>query len=376
MILAGLIWAAIAWASTTVQVDGLKGTTSKELTYENSDIKGVRYTMPDGEKQNVTGWSLQKLLDSVGVRDEWTRIFVGGVEVRKDEYGSFSGEREPVFAFDGQQQNVFFLRPKKGDRPAVKESANNLRMNYRVPVDIEPPVDNPETGETIKFRVDAPGPESQYQFEWSASSGETASGPTFEYTFPSSAGRVQINVEGSRGGQVQVEQTIGTPVKAPPPPPSSSGSSGFGGTGGFDYDSGYSAPPSSDYNYDYNFPDSAAPSQDVPETKLPKTPDPDEAAPLEDLGTPVEGELLSTVAALPPSSGDAAAVPPEAEDAPDPDQAIEEAQEISAPGALIAGGIVVGLLGLGAGREMENVRPRRVRRPNLSGLRRLSPPWK
>ena len=369
MILAGLIWAAVAWASTTVQVDGLKGTKPVEINYENSDIKGVRYTMPDGEKQNVTGWSLQKVLDNATVRDNWTRIFIGGIEVRKDEYESFSSEREPVFAFDNSQQNVYFLRPKKGDHPAQTERNNNLRMNYRVPIEITPPLDKPETGETVKFRANAPGPDSQYNFEWNASSGQTGTGTTFEYTFPSSAGRVQINVEGTKSGQVQAEATIGTPVKAPPPPPNS-GSSGPSYTSPSYSSPSYGTPPSSDYDYD--FPDSGS-NAEIPES-TPKVPDTEETAPLEDSGTDVEGELLSAIPPLPAESGDA--LPPGEELPPDPEAAIEEAQEISAPGALIAGGIVVGLLGLGAGREMENMRPRRLRRPDLSRLRRLSPPWK
>ena len=163
--------------------------------------------------------------------------------------------------------------------------------------------------------------------------------------------------------------TVGTSTTAPvdiqAPPPSNSGSSGFGGTGGTSY------PGSTSPGYDYDFPDSGGSTSDIPDT--PKTPDPDETPPLEDFGTSVEGELLSATAPLPPSSGDAL---PADETPPDPEEAIEEAEEISAPGALIAAGVVVGLLGLGAGREMETVRPRRLRRPNLSGLRRLLPPWK
>ena len=104
-----------------------------------------------------------------------------------------------------------------------------------------------------------------------------------------------------------------------------------------------------------------------------KTPDA-ETTPLEDAGVSVSGELLSATTPLPPSSGEAGETPEES--APDPEAAVEEAEEISAPGALIAAGVVVGLLGLGAGREMETVRPRRIRRPDLSGLRRLLPPWK
>ena len=134
---------------------------------------------------------------------------------------------------------------------------------------------------------------------------------------------------------------------------------------------GPATPGSTSPGYDYDFPDSGGSTSDIPDT--PKTPDPDETPPVEDFGTSVEGELLSATAPLPPSSGDA---PPADEAAPDPEEAIEEAEEISGPGALIAAGVVVGLLGLGAGREMETVRPRRLRRPNMSGLRRLLPPWK
>jgi hypothetical protein len=365
MVAAGLVWAAVAWGSTTVQVDGAKGQESVTVKRSNADIEGVIYNLPNGRKR-LTGYSLRKVLDIAGVNEDgWTRIFIGGVEVRADEV--FSGDREPVFALTDNDQNVEFWRPKKGSKPAVRVFRNNLDMNYRVPIDITPPVDDPETGETIKFRADAPGPESQYEFEWNASSGETGTGPTFEYTFPSSPGRVQINVEGVNNGNVEAEQTIGTPVKAAPP--MNSGSSGPGYTppsSSFDY-----TPPPSDF--DYNFPDSASPSSPrFPET--PKTPDPDEAPPLAEFGTSVEGELLSATAPLPPSSGDA--LPPGEEPPPDPEAAIEEAEEINAPGALIAAGVVVGLLGLGAGREMETVRPRRLRRPKLSGLRRLSPPWK
>ncbi len=160
---------------------------------------------------------------------------------------------------------------------------------------------------------------------------------------------------------VGTSTTAAVDIEAPPPENTGGGYTSPGG-----YSSGYT-PPS---DYDYNFPDSGGATR-TPRT--PKTPDPDETPPVEDLGTSVEGELLSATAPLPPSSGDA---PPADEAAPDPEEAIEEAEEISGPGALIAAGVVVGLLGLGAGREMETVRPRRLRRPNVSGLRRLLPPWK
>jgi hypothetical protein len=315
------------------------------------------------------------VLTKLGIESsEWTRIFIGPIEIRRDEVFSGDPPRVPVFDFTGQNdEDMRFIRPKKGDDPAQIQRSNNqgLTLTYRAAIDIDPDViEDPKTGDTVTFTASIPngGPLKNYGLEWTASSGETATGKKFEYTLPSTAGRVQINVEATKSGSVVAEQTIGTPVKAPPPENNGSGSSGYGSG----YGSGYNyAPPSSDYNYDYNFPESNAPS-DIPDT--PKTPDPDETPPLEIPGTSVEGELLSATAPLPPSSGDA--LPPDEELPPDPEQAIEEAEEISGPGALIAGGIVVGLLGLGAGREMETVRPRRLWRPDLSGLRRLLPPWK
>ena len=174
-----------------------------------------------------------------------------------------------------------------------------------------------------------------------------------------------INVSAKRGSDkmtVGTSTTAAVDIKAPPPENTGGGYTSPGG-----YSSGYT-PPS---RLRLQLPRFGRSTTETPET--PKTPDPDETPPLEDLGTSVEGELLSATAPLPPSSGDA---PPADEAAPDPEEAIEEAEEISGPGALIAAGVVVGLLGLGAGREMETVRPRRLRRPNMSGLRRLLPPWK
>ena len=369
MIAAGLVWAAVALASTNLNVRG--------FSEDNIDVKTIpnnvdRNYQIGSEFEHIEGVSLQRVLTKLGIEsDEWTRIFIGNIEVWRDE--EFSGGRLPVFDFAGPNDaDMRFIRPKKGDAPAQIDRSNNqgLTLSYRAAIDIDPDViEDPETGDTVTFTASIPngGPSNNYGFEWTASSGATATGKKFEHTLPSTAGRVQINVEATRSGSVVAEQTIGTPVKAPPPP-ENNGSSGFGGTGGTGYTPSYT-PPS---DYDYNFPDSGS-NSDIPDTPL-KTPDTEETPPLEELGTSVEGELLAAVAPLPPASGDA--LPPGEELPPDPEAAIEEAEEINAPGALIAGGIVVGLIGLGAGREMENVRPRRLRRPDLSRLRRLSPPWK
>ncbi len=215
------------------------------------------------------------------------------------------------------------------------------------------------------------GPQNAYEFTWTPSSGSGGTGPKFKYTYPETSGEITINVTAKRGSDKQRVGAATTATNIKAPPQENNGSPSYGGGYGTDYGSGYGGYSSPDYGS--SFPDSGGTGSDYSDDT--KTPDPDEAPPLEETGTSVSGELLSATAPLPPSSGDAAGA--EAE----PDVAAEEAarrsEEVSAPGALIAAGVIVGLLGLGAGREMENVRPRRrLRRPNLSGLRRLSPPWK
>ncbi len=370
MVASGLVWAAVAWAETTVRVDGPK---DDDVTLEKDEAKFLGRYIINGERQNVNGYSLERVLGKAGIgRADWTRVFVNGIEVARGE--EFSGDRVPAFAFRKKTEDVFFIRPKQGDAPAVTKGANSFDLNYRIPIEIEssPDLDEAEAGDSVKFEASVSGPESAYTFDWDAN-GQTGTGRTFEYTLPSSGGDVTVNVEGTRNGNVQAEQTLSTSVKKPPP--ANTGGSGFGGGTSFggdfggDYGGGYSAP-----DYSPNFPSTGGSSSDFPADK-PKTPDPDEAPPVEETGTSVNGELLSATTPLAPTSGDAAGGGKAPE--PEPQEAAEEAKKVSAPGALIAAGVVVGLLGLGAGREMEKVRPRRfLRRPDLSGLRRLSPPWK
>ena len=366
MIVAGLIWAAIAWADTAdfkVQKPSGKYET---VTVDEDDTDTYKTYRYDGATKE--GRSVASVLKEVGIGNRlWTSITVDGLTVKN---GEFPNKKPPIFIVRGDDDLTFY-RPKTADDAA--DTRNGIAvMTMRAPIDIDASDNSPKAGQTVTYTASVRGGGTgNYEFTWTPSSGTGGTGSTFKYTYPESSGEVSINVTAKRGSD---DETVGTATAATHDieyTPPSSNNSGFGGTG---YSPGYS-PPSTDYNYDYNFPDSA-PSQDIPDTKVPEAPEPDETVPLEDLGTPVEGELLSTVAALPPSSGDASAASPVEEDEPNPEEAMEEAEEISAPGALIAGGIVVGLLGLGAGREMENVRPRRLRRPNLSGLRRLSPPWK
>ncbi len=357
MVAAGLIWAAVAMAGTTIQVDGAKGPTDVVINPDNSDIKGELYNLPDGRKR-ITGWSLQKVLNQAHVgADGWTRIFLpDGVVVGRDEV--FSGKRLPVFALPQNGDDIYFIRPKKGDQPAEFARANTLSMDYRVPIEITPELDKPDAGETIKFSADAPGPDSAYKFEWDAN-GTTGTGSTFEYTIPSS-GRVVINVEGERNGQTLAEQTVSTPVKEAPP----EDNGGTGGTGGigtgssygsdYNYDSGYTPP--SDFGGDY---DSSTPNPEQNFPDPPKETPEDTTLPEATSGTSVSGELLAAVAPLEPSSGGDAAAASDAEEATTPEDEVifEENEEVTAPGALIAAGVVIGIIGLGAGPRNRRCSP-------------------
>jgi hypothetical protein len=369
MVIAGGIWAAVAWASTTVEISGLQGNESVDVNEIPNNVDET-YNV-DGRPQRIEGDSLQHVLNKVGVNsDEWTRIYFDAGVVRNDE--KFTDDRDPVFYLSPNGENVWFLIPKKEGEPA-RTIKSDLDFTYRGAIDIDPDEIDPDArqGDTQEFTATVRGVNAQndYKFNWTAGS-QTGTGRTFEVTF-SSSGRTVVNVEATRFGNIAAEQTIAGAVKEPEETDTGTGTGGTGfGSSGYDsgYDTSYDYPSASDY--DSNFPDAEIPDSVPDDVKPPDA----ETTPLEDAGVSVSGELLSATTPLPPSSGDAGETAEES--APDPEAAVEEAEEINAPGALIAAGVVVGLLGLGAGREMETVRPRRIRRPDLSGLRRLLPPWK
>jgi len=361
MIAAGLVWAAVAWASTAVEITKPSGN-SVDVTIKEDDYDIDAQYKEGDDFVGHEGRSLKSVLKQVGIGDQaWTSITIEGITVQN---GSFRPKKPPIFIL--KDNDVKFYKPQSGSDP-LETRTGSLDLYYRVPLVIKASDNSPEAGQKVTYEASVPrgGPQGAYEFTWTPSSGTAGTGPTFKYTYPETTGEVTINVSAKRGSDkmtVGTSTTAAVDIKAPPPENTGGGFTSPGGSSfGF-------TPPS---NYDYNFPDSGGSTAQIPDT--PKTPDPDEAPPLEELGTSVEGELLSATAPLPPSSGDAL---PADEAAPDPEKAIEEAEEISGPGALIAAGVVVGLLGLGAGREMETVRPRRLRRPNVSGLRRLLPPWK
>lgn len=365
MVGAGLVWAAIAWADTAdFKIQKPSGQyVTVEVDQDAPTYKTYRY---DGLTKD--GRSLNSVLDEIGFKDNaWTSVTVDGLTVTN---GEFPNKKPPIFIVKGDDDLTFY-RPKTADGPAETRSGIAV-MTFRTRLDVNASDNSPEAGQTVTYTASVykGGPQSAFEFKWTPSTGTGGTGPKFKYTYPETTGEVTINVNAKRGSD---NMTVGTAttssVKIEAPPPANNGGSGY-------------TPPSSSYNpgytppsdYDYNFPDSGGSPTEIPDDPI-KTPDPDEVPELEIPGTDVEGELLSATAPLPPSSGDAPAAEEETPPA-DPEKAIEEAEEISAPGALIAGGIVVGLLGLGAGREMETTRPRRLRRPDLSRLRRLSPPWK
>ena len=363
MIVAGLIWAAVAWASTSVEITKPSGSSVDITIREEEYDVDQRYREGD-EYVSRQGRSLGSVLERVGIKDrEWISITVEGLTVQN---GSFRPKKPPIFFLkDG---DVRFYKPATSS-DSYETRTGSLDLFYRVPLEIKASDNSPKAGQTVTYEALVPegGPQNAYEFTWTPSSGSSGEGPKFEYTYPETSGEVTINVTAKRGSDSETvgSSTAATTTIEAPPEEDTSGSNGFGSS----YDSSYNyTPPATDY--DSNFPEYDNSDSSIPDDV--KTPDPDEAPPVEDFGTSVSGELLSATAPLPPSSGDAS----EAPEQPDPEAAIEEAEEINAPGALIAAGVVVGLLGLGAGREMETMRPRRIRRPDLSGLRRLLPPWK
>ena len=379
MIVAGLVWAAVAMAGTTVNIFGPKGNQTVDVADIPNNVKDT-YNV-DGRPQEIEGDSLQHVLNKLGIEsDEWTQILFDGGDVGNGE--KFVDDLSPVF-YVNNAGDVVFLVPKKEGAEAQKYGDPNLRFTLRGRIDIDPDELDVEQGDTETFNatlVDG-GPQNDYSFSWSASTGETGSGRTFDYTFDT-AGRVEIKAFAERQGNVVAQGAIATPVKEPPP--ENNGTGGTGGTGGigtggtgydsgYNYDSGYTPP--SDFGGDY---DSETPNPEENFPDPPKETPEDTTLPEATSGTSVSGELLAAEAPLEPESGgDASAGGEEASEAPEDEVVFEENEEVTAPGALIAAGVVVGIIGLGAGRELEDVRPRRFfRRPNFSGLRRLLPPWK
>jgi hypothetical protein len=376
MIATGAIWAAVAWASTTLEVKTSRGTTKTiDITDLRQDVKDTSYRRGDGYV-TIDGWSAKQVMQRLGYSEgEWTSLTVEELTVTN---GEFRDKKPAVFfVSENDEEELNFLRPKSAEGPAEvvdADGASNLNITYRVPLIIDPADPDPDAGETVTFTASVPqgGAQNAYTFRWNAGSAGSGEGRRFRVTYPESDGKVDVTVRAFRGDTEVGASTVSSDIEySEPEPGTGTTGTGFGTGPSFGTDS--YTPPSSDF--DTNFPDVGDSSSDFPDApKAPKT----DITPTEEAGTPVTGELLSATGALPPSSGDAAEpLPAAGEDAPaDPTEVSEEAKEVSAPGALIASGIIVGLLGLGAGREMENVRPRRLRRPDLSGLRRLSPPWK
>jgi len=386
MIAAGGIWAAVAWASTSIEIEGPRGT-SKTINVEdlNTDVENKNYRVGD-DFQTITGYSVKQILQALGISDsEWLTITIEDITVRN---GQFRDRKPAVFyVSENDDDKLVFLRPKSAAGPAVTDSADggaNFDISYRVPLQIDPAEVDPDAGETIEFTATVPGGGAQnaYTFEWDAGTAGSGTGRIFEVTYPNTDGQVKVSVRASRAGTDVGVVTVGAKIDAPENTGGSgSGSFGSGSFGSGGFDSGYTPPSDfggdfggSDFggsNPDPNFPD---PPDDTPE---------DSAIPEETSGVSVSGELLSQISALEDGNGEEGLAGEEdaaEEDAAEPprDEAtFEKNEEVTAPGVLIAAGVVVGLIGLGAGREIEDVRPRRfLRRPDLSGLRRLLPPWK
>ncbi len=69
--------------------------------------------------------------------DDWTRVFVGNIEVTRDEYDDFKKSKPPAFYIAGDEDDeVLFRRPQLDGEKAEEVTSPNLRMNYRIPIQI------------------------------------------------------------------------------------------------------------------------------------------------------------------------------------------------------------------------------------------------
>jgi hypothetical protein len=127
MVAAGLVWAAVAWASTTVRVDGVK---SKPVNV--ADLKtdvDANYKVGN-EYEHIEGVSLRKVLGEAGVKwADWTRVFIDSIEVRRDEYDLFSRGLVPVFYISEEGQGMrssLYGRRKEAIPPSVSDRATAI----------------------------------------------------------------------------------------------------------------------------------------------------------------------------------------------------------------------------------------------------------
>ncbi len=375
LIVVGVIWAAIAVASTTVQITKPSGK-SETVTINSNKYETHRYAEGGGYR-NRTGEPLSQVLKEIGVTDDdWFSITINGLTVGN---GAFKpNKRPPIFFVKGQDEIVFY-KPKDAEGPYETRSAkggSNLLMSFQALLEVEASDDTPKAGQTVTYEttVRDGGPQNGYEFSWSATGGSptSGSGSTFKYTYPESGGSVDITVTAKRASDGETVGTGGiTSDKLDPKPQESA--SGTGGTSTGTYGSGlgtggYTYPDTTYPSTEPNFPD--IPS-DTPDVKTPEVP---ETA----TGQSVKGELLSLDTPVPSTPGQPA---PEASPAtPEPDMAAadDKPAEITGPGAVIGAGVIFTLLGLGAGREFETFSPKQMmRRPDFNRLRRIAfPRWK
>ncbi len=110
MIAAGLVWAAIAWASTAVEITKPSGA-SVDITIreDDYDVNNVQYKEGDDYVAH-SGRSLKSVLKQIGIGDRaWTSIDIEGITVQN---GSFRPKKPPLFIL--KDNDVKFYKPQSG----------------------------------------------------------------------------------------------------------------------------------------------------------------------------------------------------------------------------------------------------------------------
>lgn len=379
-----LLIAAVAYAATTVQITKPNG---KTTPVDIADQDKQDYEVED--VGTVQGVSLVDVLKSKNVaRKDWTSVTVAvgdesPLTVAKSDYDEYPGDQVPVFYDENGQ--VTFAVPETDDDDADRLTSTlvddmEARAFGLAEIKVSPASAKIDPGEKVSFtsklKGDIAGDPDDVKYSWSAQGGSTGKGPDARLSFPEKTGRYSVSVTGTNDGQVvaagAATVTVGDPDEPPEEGDGGGGTGapaggGFGGGGGIP---GSSFPPSS-FGPGSTLPDDFG-GQGIPDNAFPGGELPDDFGRGDELpaapGVQINGELMSAAAAVAPET------PQEASPSASEGVVVEE-NHFTLPGAVLAAGIVIGLMGLGASREyggFGRLRDLAAKLP-LGRLRRLLP---
>jgi hypothetical protein len=375
------VWVAVAIAATRVTVYSPDGDRKQvNVADADEDVTDETYMVKSREVQ-VTGPSLRSLLRRAGVGyGSWRSVEIGSATMTQREYEKYGSQTPPAFNVD---DGGTFVIPNRGNQPG-REIGGRLTVEaFAVErgVVVNPGSPTVKAGASVTFTPEPFGDISgTLRYVWTLEGQDRKTSRQATYRFPK---RGTYDVDVTVTGQ-DSRATGGAVVTVDPKKSDETGDDDEdegdddSATGGPTDSGGVGSPytpPATDS--DYPTPDSDFPTTpDTPAPTAPTAPDLEPGAPGFS-GVSVAGDLMSATAPAPGAGDDEEPFELPAVGAGTPQF---EDPEFTVSGAALLVGSVLGLVGIGAGREFERLDPRRwlkrrrwMKRPKLSALRRLLP---